>query len=328
LARLITVVEQAGEAAREVGRLTHHRGGDAYTLGITGAPGAGKSTLADGFVSLAQASSRASSQKNGSPVSMVVKGPEVAVLAVDPSSPFTGGAILGDRVRMQAHALEAGVFIRSMATRGAHGGLALATPAAVRVLDAVGARWVLLETVGVGQVEVDVAGTADTTVVVLNPGWGDGVQASKAGLLEVADVFVVNKADRPGAAEVRRDLQLMVDLAGERRADEAASVAPPWRPPILTTVASTGEGVAEVWAAIEAHRTHGAQSGELARRRSNRVSNEIRSLVARHLDEAARRACVGPRFESVRDSVLARRLDPWTAADQLVPAFVEVTEQQ
>ncbi|MFP5377129.1 MAG: methylmalonyl Co-A mutase-associated GTPase MeaB, partial [Acidimicrobiia bacterium] len=193
LARLITLVEHGGDEARAVGRLTYRRGGAAYTIGVTGAPGAGKSTLTDRLVAHARSLGR-----------------QVAVLAVDPSSPFSGGAILGDRVRMQGHAGDPGVFIRSMATRGHLGGLALATPEAVRVLDACGFPLVLVETVGVGQVEVEVAGRADTTVVVVNPGWGDAVQANKAGLLEVADVLVVNKADRPGAAQVDRDLRAML----------------------------------------------------------------------------------------------------------------------
>src|SRR4051795_12158535 len=217
LARLISLIERGGDAAREAGRLAFPRGGRAYTVGLTGSPGAGKSTVTDRLIGLLRTS-----------------GGEVGVLAIDPTSPFTGGAILGDRVRMQDHALDAGVFIRSMATRGHLGGLALATPQAIRVLDAVGFPWVLVETVGVGQVEVEIAGAADTTVVVVNPGWGDAVQASKAGLLEVADVFVVNKADRAGVDETRLDLEHMLDLVAEG--------ADTWRPSIVTAVASTGDG--------------------------------------------------------------------------------------
>ena len=184
LARLLSLVERGGDAGRSVGRALHGQRGDAYTVGITGAPGAGKSTLTNALVDLLRR-----------------RDERVAVLAIDPSSPFSGGAILGDRVRMGDHALDDGVFIRSMATRGHLGGLAVAAPEAVRVLTAAGYPWVLLETVGVGQVEVEVVGQADTTLVVVNPGWGDAVQANKAGLMEIADVFVVNKADRPGAAE-------------------------------------------------------------------------------------------------------------------------------
>ena len=186
IARLLSLIERGGEPAREVGRMSPTpRSGEAYTVGITGAPGAGKSTLTSALI--------------GHLRSLEI---EVAVLAIDPSSPFTGGAILGDRVRMQEHATDPGVFIRSMATRGHLGGLSLATPEAVRLLDAIGRRWILVETVGVGQVEVEIAGKADTTVVVVNPGWGDSVQANKAGLMEIADVFVINKADRNGC---RRD---------------------------------------------------------------------------------------------------------------------------
>ncbi|HEY2428570.1 MAG TPA: methylmalonyl Co-A mutase-associated GTPase MeaB, partial [Acidimicrobiales bacterium] len=184
LARLISLVERGGPQARAVGRLTYPKGGRAYSVGITGAPGSGKSTLTDRLIAEARG-----------------QGGQVGVLAVDPSSPFSGGAILGDRVRMQDHAVDPGVFIRSMATRGHMGGLALAVPEAIRVLDAAGLPMVLVETVGVGQVELDVAGATDTTVVVVNPGWGDAVQANKAGLLEIADVLVINKADRPGARE-------------------------------------------------------------------------------------------------------------------------------
>ena len=182
--------------ARDVGRIAHAQSGEAYTVGLTGAPGSGKSTLTSALISHLRSLDL-----------------EVAVLAIDPSSPFTGGAILGDRVRMQEHATDPGVFIRSMATRGHLGGLSLATPEAVRLLDAIGRRWILVETVGVGQVEVEIAGKADTTVVVVNPGWGDSVQANKAGLMEIADVFVINKADRAGVDATRRDLEQMLDLS-------------------------------------------------------------------------------------------------------------------
>ena len=196
LARLLSLVERGGEEAREVSRLSYPISGKGYTVGLTGAPGAGKSTLTSAVIGLLRS-----------------LGEEVAVLAIDPSSPFTGGAILGDRVRMQDHATDPGVFIRSMATRGHLGGLSLATPEAVRLLDAIGRHWILVETVGVGQVEVEIAGKADTTVVVVNPGWGDSVQANKAGLMEIADVFVINKADRKGVEDTRRDLEQMLELS-------------------------------------------------------------------------------------------------------------------
>jgi LAO/AO transport system kinase len=296
LARALSLVEQGGEPAREVGRLAHPHGGHAYTVGVTGAPGGGKSTLVNALVTVVR--------KAGDPV---------AVLAIDPSSPFTGGAILGDRVRMSEHALDGDVFIRSMASRGHLGGLALATPQAVRLLDASGVPWVLLETVGVGQVEVEVAGAADTTLVVVNPGWGDAVQASKAGLLEVADVFVVNKADREGAAETRRDLEGMLDL-GHRPPDA-------WRPPVLEAVATTGRGVEEVWAAVSRHKAHLEATGELARRRERRLVDELRSIVARRLEERARQLLGEEGLERLEGDVVGRALDPWAAADEVLAAL-------
>jgi len=295
LARALSLVEQGGEPAREVGRLAHPHSGQAYTVGVTGAPGGGKSTLVNALVTVVRAA-----------------GDPVAVLAIDPSSPFTGGAILGDRVRMSEHALDGDVFIRSMASRGHLGGLALATPQAVRLLDASGVPWVLLETVGVGQVEVEVAGAADTTLVVVNPGWGDAVQASKAGLLEVADVFVVNKADREGAADTRRDLEGMLDL-GDRPLDA-------WRPPVVEAVATTGTGVEAVWGAVLDHRAHLEATGELARRRERRLVEELRSIVARRLEERARQLLGEEGLEQLQGDVVGRTLDPWAAADQVLAA--------
>ena len=293
LAQLLSLVERGGDSARSVGKLTFPLGGAAYTVGLTGAPGAGKSTLTGGLVRARRA-----------------EGDEVAVLAIDPTSPFTGGAILGDRVRMQDHALDAGVFIRSMATRGHLGGLALATPEAVRVLDAVGFTWVMVETVGVGQVEVEVAGAADTTLVVVNPGWGDAVQASKAGLLEIADVFVINKADRPGADEARRDLEHMLDLAS----------LPPdaWRPPIVATVASTGDGVDGVISSIGAHRAWLGEHGRLEKKRAARLRDELVGILSERVVERVRGLRAGDEFARVQAAVAAREIDPWSGADELL----------
>jgi LAO/AO transport system kinase len=295
LARLLSLVERGGDGSREVGRLTHPLSGTAYTVGITGAPGAGKSTLTNRLLARLRAD-----------------GDEAAVLAIDPTSPFSGGAILGDRVRMQQHALDAGVFIRSMATRGHLGGLSVATREAIRVLDAAGFPWVLLETVGVGQVEVEVAGAADTTVVVLNPGWGDSVQASKAGLLEIADVFAINKADRPGVEEARRDLEHMLDLATP---DDAA-----WRTPIVPVIAAEGTGVDELWSAVLAHRTWLSDSGRLERKRQERLVDELHGLLVARLLERAREAGDGLDFERLQADVAERRLDPWSAVDALLDA--------
>ena len=295
---MLSLIERGGEPARRVGRLSYARSGLAYTVGMTGAPGSGKSTLTSALI--------------GHMRSLDI---EVAVLAIDPSSPFTGGAILGDRVRMQDHATDPGVFIRSMATRGHLGGLALATPEAVRLLDAIGRRWILVETVGVGQVEVEVAGKADTTVVVLNPGWGDSVQANKAGLMEIADVFAINKADRKGVEETRRDLEQMLDLS-ELPADS-------WRPPILATVATTGDGVPELWEAINAHRAHAQASGQLESRRAFRAREELREIVAERLHQRARQICTGDRWEALTAAVAARESDPWAAADTMLDGVLD-----
>lgn len=291
VARLLSLVERGGQPAREVGALTYPRGGATYTVGITGAPGAGKSTLTNRVIEAVRANDT-----------------EVGVLAIDPSSPFTGGAILGDRVRMQDHALDAGVYIRSMATRGHLGGLSLATPQAIRVLDAAGFPWVLIETVGVGQVEVEIAGAADTTVVVVNPGWGDAVQANKAGLLEIADIFVINKADRQGAEQTQRDLEDALGYATRER----------HRPAIVKTVAQSGEGVDELWAAIRTHRELMASTGELEARRARRIDEELREIVVRRLEQRADELCQGPGFTGLNADVLDRKLDPYAAADKIL----------
>ncbi len=294
LARLVSAVERGGEQAREVGRLSFGLGGHAWSVGVTGPPGVGKSTLVNVWVAAARA-----------------RGQEVGVLAVDPTSPFSGGALLGDRVRMQGHSTDPGVFIRSLATRGHLGGLALAVPEVIRVLDAAGLDLVLVETVGVGQVEVEVAGVVDTTVVVLSPGSGDGVQANKAGLMEVADVFVVNKSDRQGARELRRDLAMMLDLSG----------ASEWRAPILDTVASTGDGAPEAWEAIASHLTWLRSTGGLERRRTAHLEDELAAIVARRLEEGAARLVAGPELDSVRAEVAGRRLDPYAAAEAVLASM-------
>jgi LAO/AO transport system kinase len=293
LARALSLVERGGPPARAVGSLAWPLGGTSYTVGVTGAPGAGKSTLTNRLIGTVRST-----------------GAEVAVLAIDPSSPFTGGAILGDRVRMQEHALDPGVFIRSMATRGHLGGLALSTPQALRVLDAAGYPWVIVETVGVGQVEVEIAAAADTTIVVVNPGWGDSVQANKAGLLEIADVFVINKADRPGLGEARSDLRTMLELSN--LPDDA------WLPPIVPTVAETGEGTDELWTAIGDHRAHLDASGGLVKRRSARLLDEIRQIVTRSLEDRAYQLTTGDTFTALVAEVEARRLDPYAAADRII----------
>ena len=295
LARLLSLIERGGTQAREVSRLAYTLSGQGYTVGLTGAPGAGKSTLTSSIIRHLRAQQL-----------------EVAVLAVDPSSPFTGGAILGDRVRMQDHATDPGVFIRSMASRGHLGGLSLATPEAARLLDAVGRHLILIETVGVGQVEVEIAGKADTTVVVVNPGWGDSVQANKAGLMEIADVFVINKSDRPGVDDTRRDLEQMLEL-GDLAPDA-------WRPPILPVVATEHSGVDELWAAVLQHRAFIEANGELARRREFRLGEELREIVARRLEQRARDLTGDERWAELQSQVVKRTIDPWSAADEMLKA--------
>ena len=291
LARIISIVEDRRAGADEILEQLYPHSGTAYVIGLTGAPGAGKSTITDRLIGTVRS-----------------QGDEVAVLAVDPSSPFTGGAILGDRVRMQDHVSDPGVYVRSMGSRGHLGGVSDATTRAVTVLDAVGKPFVFVETVGVGQAEVEIVDAADTTVVVVNPGWGDAIQAAKAGLLEIADVFVVNKADRPGAPETVRDLKQMLMLG-----DQSG-----WMPPIIESVATTGDGIDLLWKAVEDHRSHLTVSGELQERRRARVETEIRrGLVAEVLAAASNRLGEAE-VDGLVDEVASRSLDPWTAARRLL----------
>jgi LAO/AO transport system kinase len=291
VARLISLIEDgAREVLSEVADALNPGTGQAEVIGLTGAPGVGKSTLCDALVAAYRHAGRT-----------------VGVLAVDPSSPFTGGALLGDRVRMQRHALDQGVYIRSMATRGHLGGLAWATPQAVRVLDAAGCEVILVETVGVGQAEVEVAGLADTTLVVLAPGFGDAVQVAKAGILEVADLFVVNKADKDGAGNVARDLRQMLHL-GEAR---------PWQVPVLMTVAERGDGVGELVAQIGAHRAYLESSGELERRRRRRAGREIEEIALADLRVELGELGRGEALDSLAEQVAAGKLGPYAAAEQL-----------
>jgi LAO/AO transport system kinase len=292
LARLLSAAERGGDDGRAAAALAYRSGAEADTVGITGAPGAGKSTLVDRLIAVARAAGIA----------------PLAVLAVDPTSPFSGGAILGDRVRMQGHDLDAGVFIRSMASRGHLGGLAVAVPEAIRLFAAAGTPLVMVETVGVGQVEVEVASATDTTVVVVNPKWGDAIQANKAGLLETADIFVINKADRPGAAESRRDLEQMLEM----------STPGDWRPPILETVAATGEGVEALWGEIGHHRAYLVESGLLDGIRRQRLRRELRLVLRARIEKEIDRLSSDPVFAELDTAVVEHRLDPYAAADRLL----------
>ncbi|GGU53038.1 LAO/AO transport system kinase [Lentzea flava] len=289
VARLISLVEQGSSQLPEVAAALAPHTGDAQVVGITGAPGVGKSTSTNALV-------RAFRDQ----------GKRVAVIAVDPSSPFSGGALLGDRVRMGDHATDSGVFIRSMATRGHLGGLSSATPQALRVLDAAGFDVILVETVGVGQSEVEIVALADTTLVLLAPGMGDGIQAAKAGILEIADVFVVNKADRDGADQTARDLKYMISLG--RRDREG----PLWRPPVVKTVAARMEGLDRVVEAIAEHREWMASHGELEERRLRRAAAEIEAIAVERV-----RTRFGP-VDQLAKRVVSGELDPFAAAEQLI----------
>jgi LAO/AO transport system kinase len=313
LARLLSLVERGGDESRSVARLAYKSPGEAYTVGITGAPGAGKSTLTDHLIATGRQRGLGAAGHRAAGADGAVGGGQVAVLAVDPSSPFSGGAILGDRVRMQSHALDDGVFIRSMATRGHLGGLAVAVPDAVRVLSAVGFPVVLVETVGVGQQEVEVAAATDTTVVVVNPGWGDAIQANKAGLLEIADLFVINKADRPGASQTRRDLDQMLDLT------ELAE----WRPPIVETVASTGDGIDALWDTIGRHRDHQIERGTLDEVRRRRLLREFHQILVARVDEQIAALMAADDLAGITEAMVAGDLDPYEAADRLLAGMIK-----
>ncbi|MFI0260972.1 methylmalonyl Co-A mutase-associated GTPase MeaB [Streptomyces sp. NPDC017056] len=299
VARLISLVEGASPQLREVMAALAPLAGQAYVVGLTGSPGVGKSTTTSALVT---AYRRA--------------GKRVGVLAVDPSSPFSGGALLGDRVRMSEHASDPGVYIRSMATRGHLGGLAWAAPQAIRVLDAAGCDVVLVETVGVGQSEVDIAGQADTTMVLLAPGMGDGIQAAKAGILEIGDVYVVNKADRDGADATARELNHMLGL-GEARAPGD------WRPPIVKTVAARGEGLDEVVEALEKHRAWTEEHGTLATRRRARAAREVETIAVTQLRERIGDLRGDQRLDVLAERIVAGALDPYAAADELVAGLTE-----
>ncbi len=313
VARAISLIEDEDPASAELVRAIFPKTGRAYLIGVTGPPGAGKSTLVDRLVTQIRTqrpqSSQSSDGKGLSVDSASSAFPTVGVIAVDPTSPFSGGAVLGDRLRMQTHASDAGVFIRSMATRGHLGGLSRATGDAALVLDASGKDILIIETVGVGQDEVDIIRTADISIVTLVPGTGDEVQALKAGIMEIADIFVVNKADREGAdrlvGSVEANLALHTYQSGE------------WRPPVLKTVATSGAGVAELAEAIGAFRAH--SSGSEAARRKTRSEYRLRELVAKRFMDHLERDVLEPgELRTIVDRIATREVDPYTAANDLL----------
>ncbi|HET7659304.1 MAG TPA: methylmalonyl Co-A mutase-associated GTPase MeaB [Oryzihumus sp.] len=297
VARLISLVEDGHPALREVMAALAPHTGRAHVIGVTGSPGVGKSTSTNALVGAFRA-----------------RGQRVGVLAVDPSSPFSGGALLGDRVRMQDHALDPEVYIRSMASRGHLGGLSWTTPQALRVLDAAGCEVILVETVGVGQSEVEVAGLADTTIVLLAPGMGDGIQAAKAGILEIGDLFVVNKADRDGADATVRDIRHMISL-GDRTEPNL------WRPPVVKTVAAQGEGVDEVMESIDKHFAWMESTGVLRERRVRRAGDEIEAIALQALRQRMGDLRHGNGVDELAALVVDGSTDPYAAADQVVAAL-------
>ncbi len=295
VARLISLVEDRSPKLREVSAALAASSGRAHVVGITGSPGVGKSTSTSALVAHLRSTGR-----------------RVGVLAVDPTSPFTGGALLGDRIRMQDHATDTGVYIRSMASRGHLGGLSASAPQALRVFDVAGCDVVLVETVGVGQSEIEIAGIADTTVVLLAPGMGDGIQAAKAGILEIGDIFSVNKADRDGANTTRRELRSVLSMT--THGDDAHR----WKPAIVMTVATTGEGIEELVTQIDAHRDHLAASGELDRRRLARARREIEALALTEVQERFSHLSGHADLDDLARQVVDGGTDPFAAADRLV----------
>lgn len=295
LARVISLIENdAPEKETVLAQLFPHTG-RAHYIGFTGAPGAGKSSLVDKFTSHVRK-----------------LGLTVGIVAIDPSSPFTGGALLGDRIRMQEHALDTGVFIRSMGTRGSLGGLARSTKQVMKILDAYGKDLVLVETVGVGQSELDVAQAADTTVVILTPASGDAIQTLKAGIMEIADVFVVNKSDLPGANEMIRDINAMLDLAPKRE----------WRPPVIATNAMAGEGVAELYVVMEKHWQFLGQEGRGEKRRQERLQQEVlETAIGQLREELFRGLAAEPELQDLLHRVCQREIDPYTAAREVLVRF-------
>ena len=298
LARLVSLIEDGSPRLRAVMKELVPLAGRAWVIGLTGSPGAGKSTVTSALIAAYRG-----------------RGLRVAVLAIDPTSPFTGGALLGDRIRMQDHATDGDVFIRSMASRGHLGGVAAATPQVIRALDAARYDVILIETVGVGQVEVEIASLADSVTVLVVPGMGDSIQAAKAGILEIADVFAVNKADRPQVQETIRDLRNMIALTARGPDD--------WKPPIVTTVAITGDGIGELVGQLDAHRAWLERSGEGDRRRAARAREEVAALALGALRRKMARLPGDSALGALAGRVAEGQIDPYSAADELLGALTD-----
>lgn len=297
LARLISVVENEMPEKDELLRQLYPRTGHAYILGVTGSPGAGKSSLVDRLTNVIRE-----------------KGETVGIVAIDPTSPFSGGALLGDRIRMQEHTLDKGVFIRSMGTRGSLGGLAKTTKEVVKVVDAFGMDWIIIETVGVGQAEMDVMYIADTTVVVLTPGAGDSIQTIKAGIMEIADVFAINKCDLPGADKVATEVEMMLDLQRDQMK---------WRPPVVKTSSVSREGISDLLEAVEKHRSYLQNNGLFAERRQQRLRSEALEIVNHQWQRLVRRQMNYGKVNELLNSVAAREIDPYSAAASIMEWIID-----
>jgi LAO/AO transport system kinase len=299
IARLISLVESESTFAHEIMKAIYPHTGKAHLIGVTGAPGAGKSTLVDKIISRYKE-----------------LGKSVGIIAVDPSSPFSGGAILGDRLRMQQHALDPSVFIRSMGTRGSLGGLSRAAYEAALILDACGKDIVIIETAGVGQTEIDIVRIADTVILLLVPGMGDDVQIMKAGIMEIADIFVVNKADREGADKIVAEVNLMLDIAGER----------PWRPPVLKAIAESGQGIDDIIRAVEEHRLYLQKSEEGKKRRSSRIRHEVEEILRRDIARVVEKQWKERSSNDLIEALASRRSDPYTEAGKLLEGILGAAE--
>jgi LAO/AO transport system kinase len=299
IARLISLVESESTFAHEIMKAIYPHTGKAHLIGVTGAPGAGKSTLVDKIISRYKE-----------------LGKSVGIIAVDPSSPFSGGAILGDRLRMQQHALDPSVFIRSMGTRGSLGGLSRAAYEAALILDACGKDIVIIETAGVGQTEIDIVRIADTVILLLVPGMGDDVQIMKAGIMEIADIFVVNKADREGADKIVAEVNLMLDIAGERS----------WRPPVLKAIAESGQGVDDIIRAVEEHRLNLQKSEEGKKRRSSRIRHEVEEILRRDIARIVEKEWEERSSNDLIEALASRRSDPYTEAGRLLEDILGAAE--